>query len=520
MDRGRVERIYQQLAEIRQRGIECYGWETHQFKLNPPIQPEVLEAFEEKHQVRLPEEYRDFLLHVGNGGAGPHEGLYSLEQSEKQLPGDLKAPNPFFPAEDAQPGWFEDLMTDENYDRTEEGALPIVSSGDNHEVLLIISGPYRGRIVYIDWEIDFPPIFSPFPEFMSWYETWLREANEGYKAGRFGSGLPLDQEQSLAVAVDVQESPARRKAALNNLLRAPKFRPDQLALLHQAVRKESEGELAADMFVCLAQNGGTELEEVVWQVLNRAPSSQYLRLVETMRAANIADWIEAAEWAVEQDADRESVTYLLYDLERQHKLTRKLLQKVFTQRYGVSTALYYNTEQSDPLPVPIEFFTHIDPQVRRYAPHYQAKEELAPRLTYLLELFLQEKEESVVQGWVSALTYSYVPSIVDALIEYLKAEERHGVRAAIIVRLGILQVSQAVPVLLESALNDNWILAGWAVTSLGQIGTPEATAALETVASSDVNSFRGTGQGISIYPKSVIDMAVQQLQTLRGTAED
>ena len=51
----------------------CYqfGAKSHQYQWNPPASVEEVEEFEQKIGVRLPEEYRDFLLLAGNGGAGP-----------------------------------------------------------------------------------------------------------------------------------------------------------------------------------------------------------------------------------------------------------------------------------------------------------------------------------------------------------------------------------------------------------------------------------------------------------------
>lgn len=73
----RLQRVQQKLQYVfvRRHSLDEFGAEAHQFAMHAPITEHDLTAFESKHGVRLPEDYRAFLLAVGNGGAGPYYGL-------------------------------------------------------------------------------------------------------------------------------------------------------------------------------------------------------------------------------------------------------------------------------------------------------------------------------------------------------------------------------------------------------------------------------------------------------------
>lgn len=52
--------------------------------------------YENKYNIKLPEEYIFFLTQVGNGGAGPYYGLYPLEELAKHNPHHAYISNPSF----------------------------------------------------------------------------------------------------------------------------------------------------------------------------------------------------------------------------------------------------------------------------------------------------------------------------------------------------------------------------------------------------------------------------------------
>lgn len=184
----------------------------HEGRLNPVLSEEEVAAFERRHRVTLPEEYRAFLLEVGNGGLGPGDGLSSLVEAAEHSPTrDLGRPFPFsfrlYQEELASFG--EDLRThstDEAIARARErhggvdhderpetvyaqpGALYLAAPhGPWVSVYLIITGEDRGLVWGYGhihegwvpeaptWEEDERQIDAPPRGFFSWYEDWLDE---------------------------------------------------------------------------------------------------------------------------------------------------------------------------------------------------------------------------------------------------------------------------------------------------------------------------------------------------------
>jgi hypothetical protein len=69
----RIIRIRAKLAQAAANPalLESFGAKAHSYRLNPPLSEAEVAAFEADHAVRLPEEYRLFLLEAGDGGVGP-----------------------------------------------------------------------------------------------------------------------------------------------------------------------------------------------------------------------------------------------------------------------------------------------------------------------------------------------------------------------------------------------------------------------------------------------------------------
>jgi len=68
--------IQRGLAELRKRKNAGIRPEAHGFNLNPPLSEKVIVQFELDHGISLPQDYRNFLASIGNGGAGPFYGVF------------------------------------------------------------------------------------------------------------------------------------------------------------------------------------------------------------------------------------------------------------------------------------------------------------------------------------------------------------------------------------------------------------------------------------------------------------
>lgn len=146
------------------RGFRVFGSTQHRYRLGPVLSTESLDEFETANHLKLPEDYRDFLATIGNGGAGPFYGLEPLGTFRR----DLSKPFPLTRA--------TDQLTQEEHDQLGDwadypGVLEFCHHGSGIYAYLVVNGPTYGTIW--DGREDFFPTRLSFGV---WFRRWAERA--------------------------------------------------------------------------------------------------------------------------------------------------------------------------------------------------------------------------------------------------------------------------------------------------------------------------------------------------------
>ncbi len=211
-----VAHVRQKLAELQQDAHalnQIWGASAHRFQSNPPISEQHLADLERKHGVELPSDYRSYLLEVGDGGAGPWQGLlpirHAISQSLSECPGCMR--RPFLHGavrlglDGVRRKWFqfrqperrgylpvslETAMSPEFMAGTLMIAWGKPKAGSSTSYRLVLNGPERGRV----WRDErarsgtVGPCESASwgvadPTFQAWMTAWTEQCELGHQFG-------------------------------------------------------------------------------------------------------------------------------------------------------------------------------------------------------------------------------------------------------------------------------------------------------------------------------------------------
>jgi len=71
--RNKLVRLARQDHEFK-----VFGAASHKYRLKPVAAESEVDSIEKSYGIRLPDDYREYILTVANGGAGPYHGVYPL----------------------------------------------------------------------------------------------------------------------------------------------------------------------------------------------------------------------------------------------------------------------------------------------------------------------------------------------------------------------------------------------------------------------------------------------------------
>jgi hypothetical protein len=198
--------VRESLRRLSATKADIFGAKEHHFLLNSPLAEVDVCELEHRHNIKLPDEYRHFLIAVGNGGAGPDYGVFSWgncdggDWSEADgFVGILSEPFPFAvawndlqgkPPVEPHGNDEEEREYEKQYTEFERryfdsslvnGAVPICHQGCALRIWLVLTGEQTGRL-WRDSRADYTglaPLLladgSP-ATFSLWYNEWLENA--------------------------------------------------------------------------------------------------------------------------------------------------------------------------------------------------------------------------------------------------------------------------------------------------------------------------------------------------------
>lgn len=199
------------LAEKGQRidpKCHIFGAIHHKWQFGEPVNLQQIHSFESDMKITLPEPFVRYLTELGNGGAGPNYGIYSLEMMRKENPSIAKTINFLVMLDHSMTAaqWtdfsqeyeaLEDKILAGEFDTTEEkehavqklgamklnliaGGIFISTPGCTMHSLLMCRGAAMGEVFTIDFDNIFQLQSEPYCD--GKFEDWvIREMQRSLK---------------------------------------------------------------------------------------------------------------------------------------------------------------------------------------------------------------------------------------------------------------------------------------------------------------------------------------------------
>ena len=312
MHQAQLKRIRRKLklAKLADKKKTVFGAESHAYDIQPTVSLKKIKRFEEDYGVELPLCYAEFLLTVGNGGAGPFYGVYALEEGVGDLcytetESVLNRPCLLAPkmSDDDWRALTADLFADEELSDEEYehecakvfgGLLPIGTQGCTYVTALVLNGEYSGRVVNIDTDGS-KPIFAFEANFLDWYERWLDEVIAGESGDWFGYQMG-GAEEHLLDKYRYGDDDVVRVDCLEGLLYKKTLKPNSMVQVENFLAQETVPAAQKEVLLQILCQANYEQAKPYLLQWAEQDLTQVCQFVYWHAKAHCVDW---ADWVLE-----------------------------------------------------------------------------------------------------------------------------------------------------------------------------------------------------------------------------
>lgn len=325
---SQIGRIKDKLKKAAQKdsSLSVFGASSHKYIMRQTATAQEIAKWEEAHGAKLPEDYTRFLMEIGNGGAGPYYGIYSLDKatsySEKEA---LSYPCVLYPKMEkgqchclVEPLISDRDISDEEYNAARSkilgGMLCFGTQGCEYDMYLVLQGPHRGRVVYTsDFHPDHPFFFVYETNFLDWYERWLDELIADYEISWFGTRMAGD-EKTLIQVYRKATSNDEKQEALDGLFKFKHLSPTTIGFLKKVADNRENDRNTAIQLICKtsisAANG------YLMELLQSPDSEDFLLALKFLnwygKSAGADRYLEIIRKGFTQFVDPEIMRYVGY----------------------------------------------------------------------------------------------------------------------------------------------------------------------------------------------------------------
>ncbi|PPQ46203.1 SMI1/KNR4 family protein [Paenibacillus peoriae] len=326
-----LDRIKNKLSQAMRKDADflVFGASSHQYRVKEKLTAKELADWQVHNHVTLPEPYAQFLTKIGNGGAGPYYGIYSIEKAtsytERQALLAKSVLHPGMTKEEwnhlIEPLTKDEGIPDEEYDDTCNkvlgGMLCIGTQGCEYDMYLVLEGKYRGRIVYTsDFHPDHPFFFVYEDSFLDWYERWLDEIILDYDIGWFGSRMPGDENALIQIYQSAPNEEIQAKA-LDGMFKFKKVSQPTLAFLKNIAEQSPKNRTTAIWLICKTSfdTGRKYLLELLQSDEHEDFLQGLMILHSSSKTVNLTEFIPVILQRLDRIHDPETLRYAGYILE-------------------------------------------------------------------------------------------------------------------------------------------------------------------------------------------------------------